>query len=601
MSANRKAKLATAALVAALAFAGGCGGRPPPTATAKPPKKGPALAIVDLSSGAPEVESSGFFGPPPGRRRSFDSLLDAIDDIAKDKETVAVFIRFGGATMGLARAEELSAALSKIRAKMPVYCHAHEYGNATTMLAAQACTKTWVSPAGGVEAIGIAAQVVYMHKLLTEVLHVDVDFLQVGKFKGAEEPLTRDGPSPEARASLEGTLSDMRKTWLGLVKDGKKKDLPVEDGPYAPPLAKTLGLVDEVGYDDDAREAAKKEASAVREVVRFGPGAQAGDEDGMGDLLTALAGGGSNPPIVLVRAMGEISMGGGGGMFGGGGGITEAGLSRELARLEKDDAVKAVVLRIDSPGGSALASDLLWHDLMRIRAKKKLVVSVGGMAASGGYYLASTADVILADATSIVGSIGVVGGKIAVGDALERFGVHAETFPADTENPGAKARAAYESPLMAWDEPTKARVYDSMKGIYDLFLARVAEGRKIPVEKVAASAEGRIFSGREGKERGLVDELGGLTAAIEKARALAGLPADAKVGVVVARGRFADVLGGGDDADSRAPIAAVIARDEVATWLARVSPNALVFAASMSPLLEGERTVCALPFALDVK
>ncbi len=592
-------KLATAALVASLVLAGACSGRPTPTATAKPPKKGPALAIIDLSTGAPEVESSGFFGPPPGRRRSFDSLLDTIDDIAKDKDTVAVFIRLGGATMGLARAEELSAALSKIRAKMPVYCHAHEYGNATTMLAAQACTKTWVSPAGGVEAIGIAAQVVYMHKLLTEELHVDVDFLQVGKFKGAEEPLTRDGPSPEARASLEGTLADMRRTWLDLVKDGKKKDLPIEDGPYAPPLAKTLGLVDEVGYDDDAREAAKKESSAVREVVRFGPGAQGGDEDGMGDLLGALAGGSSNPPIVLVRAMGEISMGGGG-MFGDGG-ITESGLSRELAHLEKDDAVKAVVLRIDSPGGSALASDLLWHDLMRIRAKKKLVVSVGGMAASGGYYLASTGEVIFADATSIVGSIGVVGGKIAVGDTLERIGVHAETFPADTQNPGAKARAAYESPLIAWDEPTKARVYDSMKGIYDLFLARVAEGRKIPVEKVSVSAEGRIFSGREGKERGLVDELGGLTAAIEKARALAGLPADAKVGVVAARGRFAEVLGGGDDAESRTPIAAMIARDEISPWLARVSPNALVFAASMSPLLDGERTVCALPFALDVK
>ena len=598
---RRTTRLASAAFLAALVVSGGCNGRPAPSSSsAKPPKKGPALAILDLSSGVPEVESSGLFGPPPGRRRSFDSLLDTIDDVSKDKDVAAVFIRLGGATMGLARAEELSAALSKIRAKMPVYCHAHGYNNTTTMLAAQSCTKTWVSPAGDVEAIGIAAQIVYMHKLLTEELHVDVDFLQVGKFKGAEEPLTRDGPSPEARASLEGTLSDMRKTWLDLIKSGKKKDLPVEDGPYAPPLAKTLGLVDEVGYDDDAREAAKKEANAVREVVRFGPGAQGGDDDGMGDLLGALAGGSSNPPIVLVRATGEISMGGGGGVFGGDG-ITDAALSRELARIEKDDAVKAVVLRIDSPGGSALASDLLWHDLMRIRAKKKLVVSVGGMAASGGYYLASTGEVIFADATSIVGSIGVVGGKIAVGDALERVGVHAETFPADTQNPGAKARAAYESPLMAWDEPTKARVYDSMKGIYDLFLSRVAEGRKLPVDKIAESAEGRIFSGREGKERGLVDELGVLTNAIEKARTLAGLPADAKVGVVVARGRFADVLGGGDDTESRAPIAASLAREEATTWLARVSPSAVTFAASMSPLLDGEHTVCAVPFALDVK
>ncbi len=558
--------------------------------------------MLDLSGGVPEVEASGLFGPPPGRRRSFDALLDAIDDLSKDKDTKGVLVRFGGAAFGMARAEELGLALANIRAKMPVYCHAHGYSNTTTMIAAQGCSKTWVSPAGDVEAVGIAAQVVYMHKLLTEELHLDVDFLQVGKFKGAEEPLTRDGPSDEARLSLEGTLADLRHSWLDIIAKGKGKTLPVEDGPYAPLLAKSLGLVDEVGYDDDARDAAKKETGAVREVVRFGSGAEANDEDdSMGDLLHALAGPSSSPPVVVVRAMGEISMGGGGGVFGGGGGITEAGLSHELARIEKDDATKAVVLRIDSPGGSALASDLIWHDLMRIRAKKKLVVSVGGMAASGGYYLASTGEVIFADATSIVGSIGVVGGKIAVADALEKIGVHAETFPADSTNPNAKSRAAYASPLIAWDEPTKARVYDSMKGIYDLFLARVAEGRKIPVEKVAASAEGRIFSGREGKERGLVDEIGGLTAAITKAKSLAGLPDDARVGVAVARGRFADILGGGDDAESKAPVALQLAQSEAATLVERVAPGTMTFAGSMRPLFEGEHAVCALPFALDVK
>ena len=197
-------------------------------------------------------------------------------------------------------------------------------------------------------------------------------------------------------------------------------------------------------------------------------------------------------------------MGGGGGPFGGRDGITQKELSRELAEIEKNDDIKAVVLRIDSPGGSALASDLLWHDLMRIRAKKPIVVSVGEMAASGGYYLASTANVIFADPMSIVGSIGVVGGKVGIGGALERFGVHAETFPAAKEKPGAAARAAYLSMLSSWDDPTKARVLETMSGIYDLFLARVAEGRKTTPQAIAPHAEGRIFSGREGKRLGLV-------------------------------------------------------------------------------------------------
>ncbi len=174
---------------------------------------------------------------------------------------------------------------------------------------------------------------------------------------------------------------------------------------------------------------------------------------------------------------------------------------RTLVRLAKDDDVKAVVLRIDSPGGSALASDLLWHALMDIRVKKPLVVSVGGMAASGGYYLASTGAWVFADEASIVGSIGVVGGKIAVGHALEKIGVHAETIPAKAGDPRAAARAASESLLAPWDDATRARLLETMTSIYVLFLSRVGEGRKIPVEQVRASAEGRIFGGREEARR----------------------------------------------------------------------------------------------------
>ncbi len=227
-------------------------------------------------------------------------------------------------------------------------------------------------------------------------------------------------------------------------------------------------------------------------------------------------------------------------------------MSRLLSRAEKDDAVKAVVLRIDSPGGSALASDLIWHALRKVRAKKPVVVSVGGMAASGGYYISSAATQIFAEPTSILGSIGVVGGKIAVGDALERIGVHAETFPA-RKGPGTAARAASSSPLTGWDEPTRVRVLETMTGIYELFLARVAEGRKTTPDKIAPFAEGRLFSGAQAKEKGLVDDLGGLSDACAKARALAGLPADAAVEVFSGRTGFFEALdsaAGNDDPDS---------------------------------------------------
>jgi protease-4 len=309
-------------------------------------------------------------------------------------------------------------------------------------------------------------------------------------------------------------------------------DATPEDGPYSASTAESLGLVDAIGYFDEARDALEKEVGAVRAEVRLGNGAASSGGDDLSNVLRAIAGESlGTAPVSLVRATGAISMQGGGGLLSEAGGIAEKRMTRTLQRLERDDDVKAVVLRIDSPGGSALASDLLWHELMRIRARKPLVVSVGGMAASGGYYLASAGSVVFADESSIVGSIGVVGGKVAADRALEKVGIHAETIPAKTGDPGATARAAYESLLTPWDDATRARLLATMTGIYELFLARVAEGRNIPRERVAESAEGRIFSGRDGKSRGLVDELGGLAMAIARARTLAGLPADARVDV----------------------------------------------------------------------
>jgi protease-4 len=309
------------------------------------------------------------------------------------------------------------------------------------------------------------------------------------------------------------------------------------------------------------------------------------------------------PHISVVRAVGGITMGGGSPF--GGSGITERDLGRTLNRLIRDDMAKAVVLRIDSPGGSALASDLLWKRLMKLRAAKPLIVSVGGMAASGGYYLACTANKILAEPTSIVGSIGVVGGKLSFGRALDEIGVHAETIAASPD-PGKAARAAYMSPFVPWDDATRARMLASMTAVYDLFLRRVAEGRGLPKEKIAASAEGRIFAGTDAKDRGLVDELGGLDRAIEVARESAKLPKDTPVTVVSEGASFIDLLGGGDDeeeADERSPVerAAAEAGARVAdAWLDAV-PEIRPFLASAEPLANGERTLTALPFVVVVR
>ena len=607
----KRAALAVAAMAMAAAVgATGCEGRPRSTtgsSSKSTPRTGPAIAVFDLSGGVPEREQAGLFGPPAGRRRAFDSLLKVIGEARRDKDTRGLFVRFGQVAMGMARAQELGDVLAEARADLPVYCHADELGNTTVLAAARGCTKIFLTPSGEVEAVGLAAQVIYMRRLLADNLHLDIDILQVGKFKGAEEPLTRDGPSPEARESLESVLVDLRAAWIDGIGKGRPRagvTDAAEDGPFSAPAAKERGLIDEVGYLDEAKDAEKAACGAVREVTRYGSGSRSsstGPE--IDDMLRIFAGDDSTTPQVMVlRAVGSISMDSGS-IFGGEDGITEKTLSRQVRQLTEDDAVKAVVLRIDSPGGSALASDLIWHELMKLRAKKPVVVSIGDMAASGGYYLASTGNEVFADATSIVGSIGVVGGKVGLGGALEHLGVHVETFPAKKGDEAAKARAGYESPFVAWDDPTRERVRESMKGIYDLFLRRVSEGRKTTVDKIAVSAEGRIFSGVEGKKRGLVDTLGGLAAAIARAKELGGLPADGLVRVFPATPRLVDVLTGGEGVETEAPPVdpSKVVTLPLSSWLHETAPEIEPFVGSLAPLASRDRVVCALPFALVVR
>jgi protease IV len=560
-----------------------------------PPRSGETIAIIDLSEGASEQPPGGLLAWSP-RVGSFEELVSEVDVLAHSKVVRGVLVRMGATRLGLARAIEIGAMLERLGGTLPVWCHADELNNGTEYLAARGCKRVWASPGGSVDAIGLAAQVVYFHKLLSDELGLDVDFLQVGKYKGAEEPFTRDGPSPEALASLQGALSDMRSTWLDGIRAGRPgiEEPVAEDGPYSPQRAKELGLVDAIGYFDEARAALEKETHAVRADVHFGPASDArGGGDGLAYVVRLLAGEslGGAAPVAIVRAVGAISMEGSG-VFGQAAGVVERKLLSTLHRLEKDDDVRAVVLRIDSPGGSALASDLLWHALMRIRAKKPLVVSIGDMAASGGFYLASAGTVIFADEASIVGSIGVVGGKIAAEHALERVGIHVRTVPAKEGDPRAATRAAYESALVPWDEATRRRLSETMVEIYDLFVARVAQGRGLPVESVAPFAEGRIFSGREGKKHGLVDELGGLSEAIARARTLAGLPADAGAATV---GDSTGLL------QALMQEEAELRTDSVPTRFGAIAPDLLPFVASIAPIGAYERALCAMPFALTVR
>ena len=608
MIAKRIGALAFALALAASAF--GCK-RPRSAGFGEEPKKGesaaagPGLLIeLDLTSGVAESTDGGGLFPLPASR-TYAGLLRALERSEGNDRTTGFFLRLGlEGELGWAKAEELGRVLEALRnSGKPVVCHAHALTNATTWLALRGCDRVWVSPAGELETVGIASQLIYFKRAFDK-FHVRADFEQIGKYKGAAEPFTREGPSDEARESLTSTLASIRQSWLegvGSARPAGKVRESLEHGPWSAQEAKARGLIDEVGFESEAREDAKKRAEAAKVNVAFGRGSRQEGALNLAEIIRILSGAderaGGRPRVAVVPAEGGITMGGGG-LFEGG--IAERALNKTLRRLAREDAVKAVVLRIDSPGGSALASDLIWHELTELRKKKPVIASVGNMAASGGYYMACAANRVIAETTSIVGSIGVVGGKVVVDGLLDEIGVDSMTFAASPA-PGAAERAAYLSPLVAWDDATRARVRREMQAIYDLFIERCATGRGLPGERIRASAEGRIFSGLQAKERGLVDEIGGLSRALSLARELGKLGDDAPVVVEGAAESLLELLMMDDGAnESEVARAATRLQARQNAVLRLVPRRAQPFFESMTPLFAGERTATARPFAMLV-
>lgn len=569
-------------------------------ASATPAAKGQGtLAEIDLRDGAPESAATGGWFPLPANR-TYVGLVRALSRVSTDADYRGVFVRLGMVRLAWAEVEELGSMLAELGKHKPVVCHAHGLTNATLWLTLRGCQSTWVSRAGDVEAIGIAAQMIYAKTLLQD-LGVKADFLSVGKHKSAAEPLLRDGPSDEARAELLETLGGIRTAWRDDVALVEPSALPhLEQGPWSAREAKERELIDQVGDEEDAKREAQKLAKSSTSETVFGPSASAAATLKFAELLRTLTGveadTASVPHVAVLPAVGGITMGSEG-VFGSDG-VAYESLAKTIDRLKDDASVRAVVLRIDSPGGSALASDLIWQRLRELGRRKPLIASVGSMAASGGYYLASAADEIWAAKTSIVGSIGVVGGKLVVGDTLSAHGVTTVTLSPGEEEHAAE-RAAYASALTPWDDATRARVLAQMTDIYELFLERVAEGRGVKVDDIRPHAEGRVFSGQQGHARKLVDTMGGLREALASAMDRAGLAPDSPITVEGPAEGIVEALG--LDAEATAhDLTVAMERQQRRVWSPlAAAPQALVpIVVGLSPLLHHERVLAVMPYTL---
>jgi protease IV len=521
-------------------------------ARGEPADKKPTAVIAQVTLAGSLPDGVGQGGLLADVAPHLHRIIERLDKAAADQRVKAVVLSIESPDLGRARADEVRAAIARLRkAGKPVA--AHLVGSAPVhYMVALACDTITMPPAATLEITGVRTEVMFF-KDLFDLLGLKAEILQVGEFKGAGEPLTRSSMSPQLREQYESFVGDLFEQLVERIAAERRlapervREL-IDTGVFTPDAAREAGLIDAVGYEDEVAAAvAKKIELAEPKIVRdYAERKMDNDFSGLGGLVKLVemfsgqkqtAASGKGKQIAIVHVTGEIAEGKGRDDLLAGAAAGSDTVIKAIREAAKDDQVAAIVLRIDSPGGSALASDLIWREAER--TKKPVVASLSDTAASGGYYIAVAADKIVAAPGTLTGSIGVVGGKVAVGGALERYGVHT-----DVVSKGKNAGwLSMQSPFTAAEREV---FLGTMKDVYRLFTSKVAAGRKLDMEKIEKLAEGRVFTGRMAKEAGLVDRLGTLDDAIDEAKALAGLAADEEIERVLLpepRGLFDDLFG----------------------------------------------------------
>jgi protease-4 len=534
------------------------------------------------------------------------SLLDRLHMAQTDKDVKAVLLTLGAQSqVSFSQAQEVRDELAAIvKSGKPCYVYADGFDTPSYTLASGA-DHICMLEGGEIEIPGVGLEVTFLKGLMDKI-GIKADYVQIGEYKGADEEYTRT----EASEELKGELNKLTDALYSQIVDGissrrhiakdKVREL-IDQTIVMGKAAKEAGLVDELMDQDDLRPLLKKRLGNDIDLLNdFGrPAHEAVDLSspfGLFSLLMRKSQPPSDKPAVaIIHASGVIVDGDGdAGMF------QEEGVGSESMRkafrsAARDENVKAVVIRIDSPGGSALASEVMWQAARHCAEKKPVIVSIGGMAASGGYYLASAGDRIFADPSAIVGSIGVVGGKFVLKDLYTTLGLHSETF-------SRGKNAGLFSMSEPWSDRQREMVTSWMKQTYEQFTARVMKMRQGKIKDIDKVARGRIFLAKQAKSLGLVDEIGGVQDAIAYAAQKGGLEAgEYDVRIYPEHKTLADYLTG-NGPDAAMPIKPTI---EVKTpWLDGISPvlrKAMGRQLRMIQLLQDRPVALVSPFEITIK
>jgi protease-4 len=477
----------------------------------------PSNMVLALDLRSPLVDSTnGDFAFTAAPVTVMDVVL-GLDAAERDPRVKGAVLRIGSANLSIAEAEEIGAAIKKFRASGK-FVIAHSQGFLASglgdYLTASGADEIWMQPKSPFTAAGEGGSQIFLRGLLDK-LNADPQIVKRADYKSAADQFMEKNMTPADREQL----TRLMQSWYDSATSGAaaarhltqpRVVAAFEASPQFTENARAAGLIDKIGYDDDAQSAA---------LTRAGAGAKMLAMSEFVRVRNQTAQYASGPHIALIPASGEIQDGaaGGGGLFGGGEVIGGDTLSKAIRAATADKDVRAIILRVDSPGGSVTASDQILAAVRKAQAAgKPVVVSMGGVAASGGYYISLSANRIVAEPGTITGSIGVLTGKVSVDRSLALAGV-------GTDSVGIGRNALYNSEFQPYTPDQLAALNREADAIYADFTQKVADGRKLPLAKVQGIAKGRVWSGADARAVGLVDELGGFWTAADAAKRLAGI------------------------------------------------------------------------------
>jgi len=488
------------------------------------------VAHFHLSGELTESEMVDTFGLTAGQITSLRSLVSLLEKASEDNDIKAVILTFDGMSMGFGQLEELRGAIAQLKdAGKKVYVHAEGMNILVYSLLCSGSNLS-VAPQSALWFMGIYTESIYVKDLLDKI-GVQGDFLHMGDYKSAAEILTRSEPSEPAEENINWLLDGYYESLTNMISQSRGlaaervREL-IDNGPYLAEQALEKGLIDAVETREEFLARVKDEFEG-RIVVdnRYGQEEQIQVDLANPFAFFAILAEIINPPkkpqkdsVALIYVEGAIMPGHSQPSLFGQSGIAFSGdIRKALERAAGDDSVKAVVMRVDSPGGSAEASEVILNAARLVMEKKPFIVSMGNVAGSGGYYISCGADTIFADEVTITASIGVVGGKLITADMWGKLGVNWVGYKRGTN-------ADFLSSLKPFDDSQKQKLENYMQKIYDVFKGHVAKGRgdKLtrPLDEIAG---GRVYTGKQALELGLVDEIGGINRAINYAAAKASL------------------------------------------------------------------------------